>query len=258
MNSLRYRGYVYDRESGLYYLQSRYYDPLVGRFVNADVYVSTGQGINGANMYAYCLNNPVKYTDAGGQFVISALALTVIVDIACSTLLVVCIAYLAYQVIDYYWTDGSSALALPETNKKADVIPFPAPSQNLGPDIATITPFEPDDDTSEVLYYALYIKDGYIQQIPGVEPMSFSEAKSWTFANANTYSVPWGIYTLTEYRALSLVIQISQQRQPVIGPQIHDNTSSFNPPFFYHYHPVGRKVGGISTDFHVWYGPACW
>ena len=258
MNSLRYRGYVYDSESGLYYLQSRYYDPLVGRFVNADVYVSTGQGINGANMYAYCLNNPVKYTDAGGQFVISALALTVIVDIACSTLLAVCIAYLAYQVIDYYWTDGSSALALPETNKKADVIPFPAPSQNLGPDIATITPFEPDDDTSEVLYYALYIKDGYIQQIPGVEPMSFSEAKSWTFANANTYSVPWGIYTLTEYRALSLVIQISQQRQPVIGPQIHDNTSSFNPPFFYHYHPVGRKVGGISTDFHVWYGPACW
>ena len=46
-NPIRYRGYYYDTESGLYYLNSRYYDPVTGRFVNADGYVSTGQDITG-------------------------------------------------------------------------------------------------------------------------------------------------------------------------------------------------------------------
>ena len=46
----------------MYYLQSRYYDPLVGRFINADVYASTGQGILGCNMFAYCENGVIlKY-----------------------------------------------------------------------------------------------------------------------------------------------------------------------------------------------------
>ena len=65
-NPLRYRGYVYDDETGLYYLQSRYYDPVLGRFINADGYVSTGQGFVGNNMFAYCNNNPVLYTDICG------------------------------------------------------------------------------------------------------------------------------------------------------------------------------------------------
>ena len=51
----------------MYYLQSRYYDPAVGRFINADGYVSTGQGLIGNNMYAYCNNNPVMYVDPTGE-----------------------------------------------------------------------------------------------------------------------------------------------------------------------------------------------
>ena len=50
-NPFRYRGYYYDTETELYYLQSRYYDPEVGRFINADGYVSTGQGLVGNNMF---------------------------------------------------------------------------------------------------------------------------------------------------------------------------------------------------------------
>jgi len=65
-NPLRYRGYVYDTESTLYYLQSRYYDPELGRFLNADTYASTGQGILGDNMFVYCNNNPINYTDPSG------------------------------------------------------------------------------------------------------------------------------------------------------------------------------------------------
>lgn len=67
LNPLRYRGYVYDNETGLYYLQSRYYDPITCRFVNADGYVSTGAGLNGFNMFAYCNNNPVMCFDSSGD-----------------------------------------------------------------------------------------------------------------------------------------------------------------------------------------------
>ena len=65
-NPYLYRGYRYDVETGLYYLNSRYYDPETGRFINADGFVSTGQGILGSNMFAYCENNPVNESDSSG------------------------------------------------------------------------------------------------------------------------------------------------------------------------------------------------
>ena len=67
INPIRYRGYYYDSETGLYYLQSRYYDPQVRRFINADGYASVGQGFIGYNMFAYCINNPVAGIDATGE-----------------------------------------------------------------------------------------------------------------------------------------------------------------------------------------------
>ena len=67
INPIRYRGYYYDTETGFYFLQSRYYDPQTHRFINADGYVSTGQGILGYNMYAYCNNNPIKLSDTNGD-----------------------------------------------------------------------------------------------------------------------------------------------------------------------------------------------
>lgn len=68
LNPLRYRGYVYDQETGFYYVESRYYDPAIGRFINADSTPSTGQDVSGTNMYAYCGNNPVSRVDDGGEF----------------------------------------------------------------------------------------------------------------------------------------------------------------------------------------------
>ena len=65
-NPFRYRGYYFDTETGFYYLNSRYYDPVTGRFLNADGYASTGQGVLGQNMFAYCLNNPVNLKDPSG------------------------------------------------------------------------------------------------------------------------------------------------------------------------------------------------
>lgn len=65
-NPFRYRGYRYDGDTRLYYLQSRYYDPAIGRFINADVYASTGQGLIGHNLFAYCLNSPIASSDPDG------------------------------------------------------------------------------------------------------------------------------------------------------------------------------------------------
>ena len=65
-NPFRYRAYVYDAETGFYYLQSRYYDPTVGRFISADVFLSTGQGVLGHNAYSYCGDNPVSRIDCNG------------------------------------------------------------------------------------------------------------------------------------------------------------------------------------------------
>ena len=73
-NPFRYRSYYYDREMGWYYLQSRYYDPTVGRFINADGIIGANGGIEGYNMFAYCNNNPVMYSDPSGYFSISEAA----------------------------------------------------------------------------------------------------------------------------------------------------------------------------------------
>ena len=70
-NPFRYRGYYYDSDTGWYYLNSRYYDPETGRFLNVDGYASTGQGIIGHNMFVYCNNNPVMNVDFNGTWVLS-------------------------------------------------------------------------------------------------------------------------------------------------------------------------------------------
>ena len=64
-----YRGYFYDVETGLYYLQSRYYDPETGRFINADdtAYIGYDSSPLSTNIFAYCANNPVNRVDYSGK-----------------------------------------------------------------------------------------------------------------------------------------------------------------------------------------------
>ena len=68
INPFRYRGYYYyyDGINEIYWLQSRFYDPSTGRFLNADGYVSTGQGLLSTNMFLYCLNDPIQFVDDSG------------------------------------------------------------------------------------------------------------------------------------------------------------------------------------------------
>ena len=68
INPFRYRGYYYDRESGLYYLQSRYYDPVVGRFINADGVLGVSSDSSTCNLFVYCGNNSISRVDPSGCY----------------------------------------------------------------------------------------------------------------------------------------------------------------------------------------------
>lgn len=78
LNPFRYRGYYYDTESGLYYLNSRYYDPYTCRFINADKIIDN-RNVLGNNVFSYCQNNPVLYKDDSGESLIAALLIGVLI-----------------------------------------------------------------------------------------------------------------------------------------------------------------------------------
>ena len=67
LNPFRYRGYVYDEETGLYYLWSRYYNPVWGRFVNGDSVLGKPGQLLGHNVFAYCKNSPIAMYDSNGH-----------------------------------------------------------------------------------------------------------------------------------------------------------------------------------------------
>ena len=75
-NPIRYRGYYYDTDTDFYYLQSRYYDPTICRFINADGYTSTSQNIVSYNMYTYCGNDPINAIDPSGHIPNRAVMMT--------------------------------------------------------------------------------------------------------------------------------------------------------------------------------------
>ena len=87
-NPFRYRGYYYDTESGFYYLQSRYYDPATGRFLNADdtAYLGVTETTSGYNLFSYCENNVVNYCDYLGFFKVVRAVVSVPIDVILSLL----------------------------------------------------------------------------------------------------------------------------------------------------------------------------
>jgi len=81
-NPYRYRGYRYDTETKLYYLNSRYYNPEWGRFINADAAVGQTGSIQGHNMFQYCFNNPVNMDDPSGYWPKLSTILTAVAVVA--------------------------------------------------------------------------------------------------------------------------------------------------------------------------------
>ena len=79
INPFRYRSYYYDKEINLYYLNSRYYNPVWGRFINSDNYIISNGSLFGSNMYLYCNNNFINYIDSTGYFIDADLLVDVLV-----------------------------------------------------------------------------------------------------------------------------------------------------------------------------------
>ncbi|QVK17039.1 RHS repeat-associated core domain-containing protein [Mycoplasmatota bacterium] len=98
INPYRYRGYRYDEETGYYYLNSRYYNPELGRFVNADGFLGEQGDILGHNMYAYAKNNPVMVVDPDGEFPWLVLAAILLFTPVGGT-----VAHVATSVGSYVW-----------------------------------------------------------------------------------------------------------------------------------------------------------
>ena len=66
-NSYKYAGYQHDEENGLYYLNARFYDPEIARFIQEDTYRGNTADPLSLNLYTYCVNNPMKYYDPTGH-----------------------------------------------------------------------------------------------------------------------------------------------------------------------------------------------
>ena len=123
LNPFRYRSYYYDSESGLYYLMSRYYDPVTHRFLNADGYFQSGDNILDTNMNAYCRNNPVMYYDPSGK----------------SVFLIVSICILIVGVVALAGCSSSSSSSTPYHSPSSSSTPTPAPTTTPSSSTSTQT-----------------------------------------------------------------------------------------------------------------------
>ena len=87
-NIFIYKGYCYDEETDLYYLNARYYSPIICRFISCDdvSYIDL-KSVNGLNLYAYCFNNPVMYTDPSGHLAISTILWSMVLGAAMGAVL---------------------------------------------------------------------------------------------------------------------------------------------------------------------------
>lgn len=111
MNPLRYRGYYYDNKTGYYYLQSRYYDPELGRFISADdfSYIDAIEK-SSINAYAYCANNPVNFIDPSGHVGEALLPVIFYLSMFCTGLIII---FLMVYVIVYGITGTAPEVSLP-------------------------------------------------------------------------------------------------------------------------------------------------
>lgn len=262
LNPFRYRGYYYDNESGFYYLNSRYYDAKTGRFINADVYASSGQGMLSTNMFAYCLNNPVNMADTDGQmpaFLVglgAALGGPVGIAIAVTGVAVIALVVVNTPEFQKGWENlytgaaeaVSSLTASIEATKSKSIAEAKADSKDKDITLPTRKPHQ---------YFGVEITNKSLRFITG--PMTYDMAIDWVSSQASDNLrgrwESWGVYTLLKSDAERLGNYFNQKTGGLIFQNNHSKSSSCNPPFFDHY----QLLGGLYDyykKFHIWYGVA--
>ena len=228
-NPFRYRGYYYDVESGLYYLNSRYYDPQTGRFINADSYVSTGQGITGTNMFAYCANDPVCCNDVYGES--AAVAGLVGVGSAASSaglIIGVGILFIPIPMASFSAINNLNSLANLSASEKTLI--------NLGA------------KTKAKIKKEKYKYDYWIATKVTVSKSEsiFIAGKGISYKTAINYVKHGGdVFASNRSKAYKLALAVGNGKRPV-GPERHYNKiTGSSLGYWWHYHDGNRKGGHI-------------
>ena len=251
-NPIRYRGYVYDNETGWYYLQSRYYDPANHRFINADSLASTGQGFVGTNMFAYCNNSPVCFSDPSGKMAGTGCGVkshslkwecaplgggggAVVVG----TIATVAILIDWDAVGDFFVSIGESLY---------DSFVFDSALEEEDSDTEYLVAIE-EAKKKDRIYYGTIIKRGRLCFV--TTAMTFDEAYYWALGAFGTLGIketdPWGIYTNEKSDAMAMAFALGNYAEPI-------GTDYIKSGHYNHYHVKGRKFLELYDHFHIWYG----
>lgn len=159
-NPFRYRGYVYDTETGFYYLNSRYYDPETGRFINADDRLGSSHDLSSYNLFAYCNDNPIMMVDPDGtvsiafETVAGALGISVTTLLAGAVGIIICVALLSNNQVQLSLSQAMRLLIDAIAASVTTITPTPIPSKLLTEDGKCKTPDTHPDEFKKT-------KEGY-------------------------------------------------------------------------------------------------
>ena len=264
LNPFRYRGYVYDEETELYYLRSRYYSPNCDRFINVDSYTGKLGQSYAHNLSAYSYNSPIAFIDKDGYSATTAGAIGVIGSIASSVDW--------NKVWNVFAKFGSAvALALAYYRAKMEIQTPEEVRRDAGitatMDAATIEAKLLEATTSNAAnhlmyeedysyYYVACTKNGMLYTID--LPLTFEEAYIVAQGTVITNAVRdqfrsskrvWGIYTPSSYAASKLasaLIPGSTENSLIASMEEHSSTG-IPGDYYWHWHTTDHK-------YHIWYG----
>ena len=256
INPVRYRSYYYDTETGVYYLQSRYYDPEVGRFINADGILGANGSILAYNLFAYCGNNPIRRSDPNGCFFIAD-------DVLGGIIIAIVVLFAASEIIVYSQsapTWGNNALKLPElpqldSDNEDKILKFPVPPitfSDIAPPVSVPKPApgNKDNNSSEGAYFQIvdlknkewnvrgtYTRDAIVEKIKMIDA-----AGIYTKRNS------WGVYTPLQQDAIWLASTLAALN----GTGFFEETKLLEGNKR-HYHMEGHVFFNKYEHFHIWF-----
>ena len=257
-----YRGYFCDYETGLYYLQSRYYDPEVGRFINLDdtaVAISGTSNVLGSNLFAYCMNNPTNHTDPYGFAAIligTVMSSYLMYFVASVFAIAICTSIMSTYNSSFgfrnSWSQVANIFASMAYTLNAKITQASTSVWNWTKKRVSTTASAAKAAISVAIADAKVRtkvkKDGKQQYweanfgnkcIVLGSPISRKQAVARMKNGKN-------VFTTTKSKAKSVATEASYFKKPV-GPEI-DSGKSNTPGYYYHYHLNGRKHKN-----HIWY-----
>ncbi len=236
INPFRYRGYYQDKETGFYYLQSRYYDSETGRFINADTVIGYGDNILSYNLFTYCLNNCVNCIDPLGNEAIAINYFVAQYGLALSGKALVA-KLTAYAIAAFpYLIIGIAAIVAVAVTAYAAYKVYMTSTKTLA-DVKLKQP----STNNKVYQFAYVTSSGALVRVYG--KMTYAQAVAALSGSAmlNTmmkeHKGYWGIYASNQAYAKALAYAFGCTKKP----EVHGDG------YYGHYHDGNHK-------FHIWYG----